>query len=83
MWVEVARTGIIKSSLNPDWPAVKLNYWFERKQLLRFTIIDPKKQREMGTYETTMGKLMGAKSQMLQVKLDQAGKDSAVLILRA
>lgn len=85
-WVEVARTGIIKSILNPDWPAVQLKYWFEKRQLMRFTICDTPKQRDMGFYETTMGKLMGAKSQMLQVKLENSGKsnkEEAMLILRA
>ena len=36
----------------------------------------------MGHFETTMGKIMGARSQMLEVKLEKGGKE-AVLILRA
>ena len=36
----------------------------------------------MGVFETTMGKIMGAKSQILEVKLEGGGKNAGI-ILRA
>ena len=52
--------------------------------MLKFEIKDSDKgipDKTMGYFETTMGKIMGAKSQILEVKLE-AGHDAGI-ILRA
>lgn len=61
----MAQTEVKNNDLNPDFGAIKLKYWFEKKQMLRFEIKDSDKgipNKSMGYIETTMGKIMGAKS---------------------
>lgn len=70
--------------MNPDFPAVSMKYWFEKKQTLKFEIFDSDKEKptkSMGHVECTMGKIMGAKSQILEVKL--ADSHQAGIIMRA
>jgi C2 domain len=58
----VAKTEIKKNDLSPDWQPLKMRFFFEKKQILRFEIKDSDKDKsnEMGYIETTMGKIMGA-----------------------
>lgn len=51
--------------MNPDWAPLKVKYFFEKKQCLKFEIFDSVKNKptkSMGVVETTMGKIMGAHS---------------------
>lgn len=62
-----------------------MKYFFEKKQQLKFEIKDTDKDKptkSMGFFETTMGKIMGAHQQILEVKLSDGGKDAGI-ILRA
>lgn len=68
MWEVVAQTEAKKKDLNPDFPPVEMKYWFEKKQMLKFEIRASDKGKpkgEMGSFETTMGKIMGAKDQIM------------------
>ena len=63
-WVECARTKEVKDDMNPDFPAIEMKYWFEKRQYLKFEIWDSDKSKptkSMGHFETTMGKIMAAK----------------------
>lgn len=38
-FVEIGRTGVIQNSLNPEWQEkIRINYFFEVKQPLRFEV---------------------------------------------
>lgn len=39
-WKEVARTKCVKNDMSPDFAAVEMKYWFEKKQQLKFCIFD-------------------------------------------
>ena len=63
----VKKTEKIKNNLNPDFEtALEVDYYFERLQPLKISIIDDDhdgEYEEIGTVETNMGSLMGAKAQ--------------------
>lgn len=65
-WVKIGSTEQIKNNLNPDWrTSFTLNYYFEKKQELRFKIIDDDGAGEsdfLGEMEATLGQIMGARA---------------------
>lgn len=65
-WQERGRTEQINNSLNPEFKTrILLNYFFEREQKLKFVMMDGDDHTDddvIGTLETTMGKVMGAKA---------------------
>lgn len=70
--------------MSPDFGAVEMKFWFEKRQQLKFEIFDTDKDlptKTMGHIETTMNKIMGARSQILEVKLEDS--HDAGIILRA
>jgi hypothetical protein len=75
-WVERGRTEQIKNNLNPDFKSrILLNYFFEKAQNLKFMMIDGDGQDYdlIGEIQTSMGKVMGAKAQMLTQDLTVSG----------
>jgi len=71
-WKQVARTKPVKNDMNPDFAAVEMKYWFEKRQQLKFEVFDSDKDeptKSMGLIETTMSKIMAAKSQILEMKM--------------
>ena len=72
---EIARTEVIKNSLNPQWvKKVVLSYSFDSLQKLKFEIWDEdiKGKDLLGRYETTLGDLIGRSGQQLIGKLTGA-----------
>ena len=65
-WVKIGKTEKIKNNLNPDFEtAIEVDYYFERLQPLKISIIDDDHDgdfQEIGTVETNMGSLMGARA---------------------
>ena len=66
-WVKIGQTETIKDSLDPDFEqALTVAYYFEKLQKLKFDIIDDDGSGSydmIGSIETSMGALMGAKAQ--------------------
>mmetsp|Transcript_6824 Transcript_6824/g.8125 ORF Transcript_6824/g.8125 Transcript_6824/m.8125 type:complete len:125 (-) Transcript_6824:1224-1598(-) len=79
-WVKIGKTEQIKDNLNPNWrTSFTMNYYFEKKQELRFKIIDDDGAGEsdfLGETEATMGQIMGARAQTFTANLGggRAGK---------
>ena len=65
-WVKIGKTEQIKNSLNPDWKtSFTLGYFFEKRQDLRFQIVDDDGNGDsdsLGSIEATMGQVMGARA---------------------
>ena len=67
-WVLRGSTEQVKNNLNPDFTArITLNYFFERAQKLKFEMIDGDCSHTgdfdlIGSVETTMGNIMGARA---------------------
>jgi len=61
---KVGQTEVIRDNLNPEFTtAIKVNYVFERRQVVRFEVKDIDKKGEiddLGSVETTMSKIMGS-----------------------
>lgn len=64
--------------MNPDFKTqIKANYNFERHQKLKFEVVDDDGNGEfdmIGTAETSMGNVMGAKAQTFTANLEGKGK---------
>ena len=64
-WVKVAQTEVISNNLNPDFEqALTIQYFFEKKQELKFEMIDDDGNGSydmIGSIETSLGAIMGAK----------------------
>ena len=88
-WVRLGQTEQIKDDLNPDFKTrFNVNYFFEKKQRLRFQMIDWDGAGEydtIGSVETTLGEIMGAKTQTLKADLTLDGKlkSRGTIIIRA
>lgn len=41
-----------------------MQYWFEKKQVLRFVVFDCGTNNALGSYEVTLGKIMGSNAQV-------------------
>jgi hypothetical protein len=65
-WAKIGQTERIDNNLNPDFKKqIEATYAFERHQKLKFEVVDDDGNNEfemIGTVETTMGALMGAKA---------------------
>ena len=68
-WVLRGSTEQVKNNLNPDFTTrITLNYFFEKAQRLKFEMIDQDCDKDhnefdmIGSLETTMGSIMGAKA---------------------
>jgi hypothetical protein len=65
-WKKVGQTEMINNNLNPDFKTtLRVDYWFERAQSLKFVMIDGDGSGDydtIGEVQTTMGNIMGAKS---------------------
>lgn len=64
-WVQRSQTEIIWDTLNPNFLKTFLvDYYFEKQQNMRFTIVDrdenPNLVKEVGTVECTLGALFGS-----------------------
>ena len=88
-WVRLGQTEQIKDDLNPDFKTrFIVNYFFEKRQRLKFTMIDWDGAGEydtIGHVETTLGAIMGAKGQILTADLTLEGKSDSrgLIIIRA
>jgi len=86
-WNMLGSTEMIKDNLNPNFSkSFCLDFIFEIQQHIKFEVIDidgPKTFDYIGSVETTLGKIMGAKKQTLIADLkDQAGKNVGKIIVR-
>ena len=65
-WIKIGKTEQIKNNLNPDWrTSFTLDYFFEKKQELRFKVVDDDGSDgsdSLGSLEATMGQVMGARA---------------------
>jgi len=69
-WKEVGRTERLHNTLNPEWSqTVVLDYYFEEKQCLKFSILDwtkpsqdPLDQESMGSMECSLAEILAASS---------------------
>jgi len=58
------------------------NYSFEKHQRIKFEVVDDdggNKFETIGSYESTMGNLMGSSAQTLQAELEMPGKKAGSL----
>ena len=82
----VGETEEIKDNLNPDFKTtIKVDYIFESKQVIKFTVFDEDgkgKEEHLGTVVTEVGKLVGAKDQVTTLDLDDKGKPGGKIIIR-
>lgn len=49
-----------------DFPPMQMQYWFEKRQTLKFVLHNCDQQNEIGQFDCTMAKIMGAKQQVLK-----------------
>lgn len=64
-YVMSGKTEIINNNLNPDFTTFfTLDYSFEKQQKVKFTILDKDvtNSEEIGSIETQVGSIMGAKN---------------------
>ena len=84
-WIKHGSTERINDNLNPDFQtALTLPYFFEKKQELKFEMIDDDGKGTfdlIGAVETTMGTILGAKKQMYEQPLLADGKANRGKIL--
>lgn len=86
-WVEIGRTEALKDNLNPDFKkSIIVDFVFEKKQPLRLQVWDKDddgKDDVIGTVDTTVGDIMGAKKQVLELNLTLKGnKSTGKLIIK-
>ena len=72
-WASLGKTEVLNNNLNPDFvKSFNLKYYFEKIQKLKFVMLDHDDQTAddlIGEFETNVGSIMGAKSQILEGKL--------------
>ena len=72
-WVSLGKTEVLNNNLNPDFvKSFNLKYYFEKIQKLKFVMWDNDDKTAddlIGEFETNVGSIMGAKSQILEGKL--------------
>lgn len=84
VWSTITKTEIKMNDLNPDFAAIKLKYYFEKTQKMKFVLFNTQLGREtseLGSYETLLGKIEGAKQQTISDKMKDAS--DATIVLRA
>ena len=82
------KTEIINNNLNPDFTTFfTLDYSFEKQQKVKFTILDKDvtNSEEIGSIETQVGSIMGAKNQTLtaELRLGSSSAKRGEIIVRA
>ena len=87
-WVKMGQTEQIKNNLNPDFSTkFTINYYFEKKQQLKFQMIDWDGAGDydtIGEVESTMGAIMGAKGQIFKSNLVHGNsKNRGTILVRA
>lgn len=87
-WQCTHKTETKKDELNPNWSQTfVVDFVFEQNQPIKIEVVDIDGDKSfdlIGTVETTVGKLMGAKNQTMIADLkDKKGKAGGKLILRA
>ncbi|XP_042231401.1 copine-8-like isoform X2 [Homarus americanus] len=78
---EVGRTEMIKDCLNPQWVrTIEVEYRFEERQMIRFSIFDwdtkstnPEDQDTLGTVECSLGEIMGHQGSQLSKTITGSG----------
>lgn len=78
---EVGRTEMIKDSLNPQWiRKFEMDYRFEERQILKFSIYDwdtkstkPEDQDSLGSVECSLGEIMGRQGSELSKTITGGG----------
>ncbi|KAK4304696.1 hypothetical protein Pmani_023368 [Petrolisthes manimaculis] len=83
---EIGRTEMIKDQLNPQWiRKVEVDYRFEERQLLRFSVFDwdtssskPEDQDSLGSVECSLGEIMSRQGSQISLTL----KGGGVLIIQ-
>ena len=85
-WKLVGKTETVMDNLNPDFTTrIKMPYVFESTQRLKFELWDqdsPTEFEYMGCVETTIGVIMGSKTQTLITDiLDKKGKKCGVILV--
>jgi hypothetical protein len=77
-WIKIGQTERIDNNLNPDFKTIiKANYNFEKHQKIKYEVVDDDGGNSfdmIGTYESSMGDLMGSRAQTLDKDLVQNGK---------
>ncbi len=78
-WTVLGRTEEMRDNLNPDFEkSFIIGYYFERHQPLKFEIVDGDNGgnnfKPIGSMETTVGAIMGAKNQTFMTDLMLHGK---------
>ena len=65
-WIKIGETERISNNLNPNFEqAIEIQYYFEKKQDLKLEMIDDDGSGSpdmIGSIETTMGAIMGARN---------------------
>jgi len=86
-WTKVGKTEKISNNLNPDFrTSFTLAYYFEKKQDLKFKIIDDDGDGDadyLGEAEATLGQIMGAKSQIFTTSLTGNRSGKATVTVRS
>jgi Ca2+-dependent lipid-binding protein len=88
-WMMIAKTETIKNNLNPDFKAnITVGYAFEQAQKFKFEVIDDDGAGSfdlIGTVETTLGNIMGARQQTFSadLKIPTDRKARGRIIIRA
>ncbi|CAD8183858.1 unnamed protein product [Paramecium pentaurelia] len=86
-WSEVGRTEIIQDNLNPNFAKTFIiEYYFECQQPLKFICNDDDGNGQfdfIGSVETTLANIAGARDQLLMLNLSNGNKKTGVLIIRA
>ncbi|XP_069156734.1 copine-8 isoform X5 [Procambarus clarkii] len=78
---EVGRTEMIKDSLNPQWVrAIEVDYRFEERQILKFSVYDwdskstnPDDQDSLGSVECSLGEIMGSQGSQMSKAISGGG----------
>ena len=85
-WTPLGMTETIKDNLNPDFKkTIMVDFIFETKQSLRFEVWDVDESTKddfIGSVETTVGEIMGARKQTLTLTLRSGSKTTGQIIIK-
>lgn len=86
-FTKIGETETKENTLNPDFSkSIVVDYFFEKIQPVRFEVYDkdPNKLDDLGTLETTIGKIAGARNQTFIGDLvNKKGNKRGTIIVRA